>query len=118
MASAYAGSPLSVEDDGGGGLLPGAPFLDAPLTGASHPWLSEAFAAGQAILIGDGAASVVPAGVLAIEPAADDDMLRQRYALEHGAAVLLRPDGHVAARFRQPERAAVEAAIERMEGRG
>jgi 3-(3-hydroxy-phenyl)propionate hydroxylase len=44
--------------------------------------------------------------------------LRQRYALEGGAAVLLRPDGHVAARFPKPERAAIEVAIERMEGRG
>jgi 3-(3-hydroxy-phenyl)propionate hydroxylase len=119
VPSAYAGSSLSIDDDGrGGGLPPGAPFLDAPLAGASHAWLSEAFAAGQAILLGDGAVEIAPAGVLAIEPAASDRTLRQRYALEGGAAVLLRPDGHVAARFPKPERAAIEVAIERMEGRG
>ncbi|MCP4562616.1 MAG: FAD-dependent oxidoreductase [Bosea sp.] len=119
LPSAYAGSTLSGEDEGWeGGLPPGTPFLDAPLAGASHAWLSEAFSMGQAILLGEGAAEIAPAGVLAIEPAAGDETLRQRYALEGGAAVLLRPDGHVAARFREPRRAAVEAAIERMEGRG
>jgi 3-(3-hydroxy-phenyl)propionate hydroxylase len=119
VASAYAGSALSSdEEDWDDGLLPGAPFLDAPLAGGSHTWLSEAFAAGQAILIGEGAAEIAPARVLAIEPAASDGTLRQRYALEQGAAVLLRPDGHVAARFREPNRAAIEAALARMEGRG
>ncbi|MEI5664353.1 FAD-dependent oxidoreductase [Bosea sp. CCNWLW174] len=119
VASAYAGSaPSSDEEDWDDGLLPGAPFLDAPLAGGSHTWLSEAFAAGQAILIGEGAAEIAPARVLAIEPASSDGTLRQRYALEQGAAVLLRPDGHVAARFREPNRAAIEAALARMEGRG
>ncbi|HEV7328565.1 MAG TPA: FAD-dependent oxidoreductase [Bosea sp. (in: a-proteobacteria)] len=119
LPSAYAGSALSSDDESwNAGLQPGAPFLDAPLAAASHAWLSEAFSVGQAILLGDDATKLAPAGVFAIEPAAGDETLRQRYALEGGAAVLLRPDGHVAARFRQLERGAVEAAIERMEGRG
>lgn len=119
LPSAYAGSTLSSDDESWDrGLQPGAPFLDAPLAVAAHAWLSEAFSVGQAILLGEDATKLAPAGVLAIEPAARDGTLRQRYALEGGAAVLLRPDGHVAARFREPRRAAVEAAIERMEGRG
>jgi 3-(3-hydroxy-phenyl)propionate hydroxylase len=119
VASAYAGSLLSSEGDSReDGLPPGAPFLDAPLAGAPHAWLSEAFATGQAILLGDGAAEIAPSGVLAIEPAVGDGTLRERYALDDGTAVLLRPDGHVAARFQAPGRAAVEAAIARMEGRG
>ncbi len=119
LPSAYTGSTLSSDDESWDrGLQPGAPFLDAPLAAATHTWLSEAFSVGQAILLGEDATKLAPAGVLAIEPTAVDDTLRQRYALEHGAAVLLRPDGHVAARFRKPQRAEVEAAIERMEGRG
>lgn len=119
VASAYAGSPLSSEDDSREeGLPPGAPFLDAPLAGASCAWLSEAFSTGQTILIGEGAGTLAPSGVLPIEPAVGDETLRRRYALDSGAAVLLRPDGHVAARFPKPERAAIEVAIERMEGRG
>ncbi|WP_186418838.1 FAD-dependent oxidoreductase [Bosea sp. CS1GBMeth4] len=119
LPSAYAGSPLSTEDDDAeGGLAPGAPFLDAPLQGGAFAWLSEAFAKGRAILLGEGALSFAPDHVLAIEPAPGDATLCRRYALDGGAAVLLRPDGHVAARFRRPTRAAVAAAIERMEGRG
>ncbi|KRE17308.1 FAD-dependent oxidoreductase [Bosea sp. Root483D1] len=119
LPSAYAGSALSTEDDGcEGNLPPGAPFLDAPLANASHAWLSEAFSTGQAILLGEAAATLAPDGVLPIEPVEGDETLRRRYALDSGAVVLLRPDGHVAARFRGPRRAAIEAAIERMEGRG
>lgn len=119
LPSAYAGSPLSTEGDGwDGGLPPGAPFLDAPLTGAPFAWLSEAFAAGRPILLGEGTSANAPEGVLAIEPAAGDESLCRRYGLAAGRSVLLRPDGHVAARFRDAGRGMVEAAIERMEGRG
>lgn len=119
LPTAYAGSPLSTESEGwDGGLPPGAPFLDAPLDGTPFAWLSEAFAAGRPILLGEGAAALAPEGVLAIEPAAGDEMLRRRYGLAAGESVLLRPDGHVAARFREAGRGMVETAIERMEGRG
>ncbi len=40
-----------------------------------------------------------------------------RYATEPGDAYVLRPDGHVAARFRHATRADVMGAIERLEGR-
>jgi len=38
-------------------------------------------------------------------------MLIERFALAPGAAYLIRPDRHVAARFRDVTRAAVEAAL-------
>jgi 3-(3-hydroxy-phenyl)propionate hydroxylase len=43
---------------------------------------------------------------------------RLRYDAEAGAAYLLRPDGYVAARFKHPTRAALEAALARAGGHG
>ena len=40
----------------------------------------------------------------------------KRYDAEPGSAYLLRPDGYVAARFRHPDRPAVEAALARASG--
>jgi 3-(3-hydroxy-phenyl)propionate hydroxylase len=40
----------------------------------------------------------------------------QRYDAEPGTAYLFRPDGYVAARFRHPTRAAIDAAIARASG--
>jgi len=45
-------------------------------------------------------------------------LLAKRYDADPGAAYLLRPDGYVAARFKHPTRAAIEAALERAAGRG
>lgn len=44
-------------------------------------------------------------------------LLAARYALDAGDAVVLRPDGHVAARVRQATRADIVGAVERLEGR-
>lgn len=121
LPSAYADSPLSTPDsDWEGGLPPGAPFLDAPLSGRAGgaAWLSEALRSGRPVIIGEGASRLASPGVVAVEPAADtSDILRRRYALAPGDAVLLRPDGHVAARFHAASPAEIAIAIERLEGR-
>ena len=60
-----------------------------------------------------------PDGVALIDIAqADGDLglLRQRYGLEEGSAYLLRPDHYVAARWRVPDRAKVESALQRATG--
>lgn len=117
LPTAYAGSPLSTLDDAwDGGVPPGAPFLDAPL-GGPFAWLSEALGPGRPILVGGKAAEIAPADVLAVTAAPGDELLRRRYALSAGDAVLLRPDGHVAARFHEPKPADVAAALARLEGR-
>lgn len=121
LPTAYDASPLSTPDyDWQGGIPPGAAFVDAPLSGASRSWLSEALGEGGPALLVHGldAEAIVPAGVAVIDiaPGADDALIR-RYALSPGDAYLLRPDGHVAARFHHPTRAEIAAAIERLEGR-
>ena len=43
-------------------------------------------------------------------------LVSARYDAEPGTAYLLRPDGYVAARFRHPSRAALDAALSRASG--
>ena len=50
-------------------------------------------------------------GLPIIDAQDSDRMLIERFALAPGAAYLIRPDRHVAARFRDVTRAAVEAAL-------
>jgi len=43
-------------------------------------------------------------------------LARARYDAAPGTAYLLRPDGYIAARFRQPTRSALESALARATG--
>ena len=45
-----------------------------------------------------------------------EGLVGARYDAEPGTAYLLRPDGYVAARFRQPTRSALEGALARATG--
>jgi len=129
VPSSYA-SPLSTDDDDGwrGGPRPGASMMDAPISARSGDamFLTEAF--GQdgtrftLLEFGNGAATEAPAGVSVIRIGGADGFVDSkglavaRYDAEPGTAYLLRPDGYVAARFRHPTRAAVDAALARASG--
>jgi len=122
-------TPLSTPDADvwTAGPRPGASMPDAPLNGSDGKpgYLTDAFiAAGTRfamLAFADGAAPDVPdnVGVIRVGDGAFADpagLLHARYDAAPGSAYLLRPDGYVAARFRHPARASVEAALARASG--
>lgn len=132
-----AGSPLSTADAQAwdGGLPPGAPAADAPVLrdGGADWLLRHCGGDGRFTLLafaGDGmtpaeAPDGVARVVVAETPAPGvlwdhSGLAARRFGMAPGDAVLLRPDQHVAARFRGPEwgRCAVVAAVSRALGRG
>ena len=115
---------------------PGAACPDAPLGGADGPpgWLLDRLGGGFVALY-IAAASGVPAEVakaaarwrhlavpISLLPVAEADdvagLVRSRYGAATGSVILIRPDQHVAARFRAFDAAAIEAALGRALGGG
>jgi len=114
------GSPLSSADVDvfDGPLRPGAAAADAPLLKSGRPaWLLRELGPDFTLLVfGPAPAWTVDARLLAIDGDALVDaqgLAAQRYDARPGSAVLLRPDGHIAARWRAPTEAAVGAALAR-----
>jgi 3-(3-hydroxy-phenyl)propionate hydroxylase len=132
LPTAYANSPLSTcdSDEWRGGVPPGAPLIDAPLLLGGKPvWLSQSADGLRPLLLRFGGGAGRPpadADVLDVTPQGGDGsfvdaegLVAHRYDLLPGDAVLLRPDGHVAARWREVDTATerVDAAIARLWGR-
>jgi len=123
-------SPLSSPDADAwrGGPLPGCSMLDAPVTtrAGEQAYLTDAFRKGGTdftlLSFSNGAAIDAPEGVKDIRIGSEGGLAdpagltAKRYDAEPGSAYLLRPDGYVAARFRHPTRAGVEAALSRAQG--
>ena len=126
MPSVYE-TPLSTpdEDDWGGQARLGAPLPDAPVTdarGEPH-WLLNRLPRGFNLLyVKDRARPNVPSGVaLAVigEDLRDETgHFTRRFDARPGSAYLVRPDQHLAARFRAFDQAKLEAALARAMGRG
>src|SRR5260370_6705288 len=123
-------SPLSTDDGDTwrGGPRPGASMLDAPIAARDGDtiYLTDAFIkAGTRFTLLEfcnGVAVDVPCDVGVIRIGGNDGLIDSaglavaRYDAEPGSAYLLRPDGYIAARFRQPTRSALDAALARAAG--
>jgi 3-(3-hydroxy-phenyl)propionate hydroxylase len=123
-------SPLSTADTEAwrGGPRPGASMPDAPVTGRGGEtmFLTDAFIKAGArftlLEFCNGAAVEAPEDVGVVRIGGNDGLVDSaglagvRYDVEPGTAYLLRPDGYVAARFRHPTRAALDAALARAAG--
>lgn len=117
MPTAYAASPLSTPCDGGwdAGPPPGAPIVDARV---GEGYLTEHLGRDFTLLAGDEATAVLAPPGVAVVVADGQDELCARFALAPGRAYLIRPDGHVAARFLHAEKGAIRAALRRARGKG
>jgi 3-(3-hydroxy-phenyl)propionate hydroxylase len=121
-------SPLATADGDAwrGGPRPGASMLDAPIAGGTSTYLTDAFIkAGTRFTLlefANGTAVDSPEDLAMIRIGGNggfsdcEGLVRSRYDAEPGTAYLLRPDGYVAARFRQPTRSALEGALARATG--
>jgi 3-(3-hydroxy-phenyl)propionate hydroxylase len=100
-------------------MAPGAPCDDAPVaTPDGRRWLLELLRGGFHLLHRPGArpprpVDGVPMLVLGRDFQDPDGLVTRRYALTPGATVLIRPDQHVAARWPEPDPAAIRAALAR-----
>ena len=130
--TAYAASPLSTPDveTWNGGPPPGTVIPDTPLRDAAgrQRYLSEILPAGFVLLIAGATPSgLAVRGLTALSIGGDqrwrdsDGLFARRFDATPGCAYLLRPDGHVAARFKLLDTAdaqtRVSDALARAQGR-
>jgi 3-(3-hydroxy-phenyl)propionate hydroxylase len=128
VPSAYSASPLSTEDRAAfpAGPAPGAPVPDAPLRAPDgRPvFLGDVLGQGFALLASaEGLPPETPETVtrVAIGEGAGlfgdpEGHARHRFGLEPGVCYLLRPDRHVAARWRFPAAGDIGDALRRAHG--
>ena len=123
MPTPYRDSALNTPDDAvfAGSMAPGTPCSDAPVTVDARPaWFLNQLPAGFAVLVfgaSPGLKSInardiaVPVLYVGSDFADANGLLAERYDGKPGTTYLLRPDHHVAARWRAFDRARIEAAI-------
>jgi 3-(3-hydroxy-phenyl)propionate hydroxylase len=136
--SVYAGSPLNTPDEDAfaGAMTPGAPSADAPVSrDGRDDWLLSVSGDDFALLVfspseGDIAAlrtmprGEIPVRIVLVDApgvadfvcVADSGLAAERFDARPGTTYLLRPDQHVAARWRGFDAAKVAAALRRATG--
>jgi 3-(3-hydroxy-phenyl)propionate hydroxylase len=128
----YSGSPLNTADDAwAGGAPPGSPAPDAPvMVDGRRDWLLRHLGDGFRLLVFGPpdplVVAALPDGVVPVFVTAEDvpgalfdhsGLVAARFDAPRGAAVLVRPDQHVAARLASPDGDAVAAALDRALGK-
>jgi 3-(3-hydroxy-phenyl)propionate hydroxylase len=116
---------VSEDASGLGGLMvPGAPCLDAPVRDPTgqNGWLLDHLG-GEFVALGFEMLAPTPPGVRRLIAGEGGDLqdarglLAARYDGAPGVAYLIRPDQHVAARFRDPSTEDMTRALARARGR-
>ncbi|MCS6879509.1 MAG: FAD-dependent oxidoreductase [Geminicoccaceae bacterium] len=111
----YRATPLSTPDEEtwAGGPAPGAPAVDAPLPDGG--FLSQRLGGEPTLVVFGALAPAVPGVRILRVPA--EGLAAERWDARPGTTYLLRPDQHVAARFREPDPARIADALARLWGR-
>jgi 3-(3-hydroxy-phenyl)propionate hydroxylase len=125
VASHYHVSPLSTADSDvwDGGVAPGSPIADCAMKDPDGKslFLSEIMGPDFTLLHG---ASITPPHMADVKSIRigqgayvdSEALVETRYSLTPDAAYLIRPDGHVAARFKRLEMDKLQAALNRAKG--
>ena len=110
----YTGSRLNTPDRDtfAGGPAPGSPALDAPL---DDDWLLDRLATNRFTLLvfGEVETADLPDDMPVVHVADAEGTAARRYDATPGTTYLVRPDQHVAARWRAPDTQAIREARER-----
>ncbi|MCZ8313585.1 FAD-dependent oxidoreductase [Phreatobacter sp.] len=116
-------TPLTTPDEDGwaGSARLGAPVPDLPLHRPGHgPTYLTALASGRFTLLTMGEAGVAPAGcehiVIGRDALDEAGLFAARFDAGEGNGLLLRPDGHLTARWRRADKAKIADAIRRAKG--
>lgn len=118
QAVPYAASPLSTPDADAwrAGPAPGAPLIDAPF--GDGGFLLSAFGGDFRILAFGDSGGLDAGDIPVIRAPTAAALARERYDAVAGGVFLVRPDQHVAARWRQPDASSILTARARAQGKG
>jgi 3-(3-hydroxy-phenyl)propionate hydroxylase len=116
-ASIYSNSPLNTSDDHDwdGGVTPGAALPDAPV---DSDWLLQRFQRGGFTLLNFTSHRPPPGASLPLITLPPTGLAAERFAAGDGTTILVRPDQHVAARWRDFDHDKIRRALRRALGHG